>query len=61
MTDDGNENDEDPRDTTNMRRQRLIEEELRDDPDLPHHCRPFDLDPDDEERLVELEKQLAGC
>ena len=59
MTDDGNELDDDPRDTTNMRRQRFIEEELRDDPDLPHHCKPFDLDPDDEERLVELEKQLG--
>jgi hypothetical protein len=43
MTDDGNEIDDDPRDTTNMRRQRFIEEELRDDPDLPHHCEPFDL------------------
>lgn len=59
MTDDGNEIDDDPRDTANMRRQRFIEEELRDDPDLPHHCEPFDLDPDDEERLVELEKQLG--
>lgn len=59
MTDDGNEIDDDPRDTANMRRQRFIEEELRDDPDLPHHCEPFDLDPGDEERLVELEKQLG--
>ncbi|MBI3207066.1 MAG: hypothetical protein HYZ29_36345 [Myxococcales bacterium] len=59
MTDDSNEIDDDPRDTANMRPQRFIEEELRDDPDLPHHCAPFDLDPDDEERLVELEKQLG--
>lgn len=59
MTHESNEIDDDPRDTANMRRQRFIEEELRDDPDLPHHCAPFDLDPDDEERLVELEKQLG--
>jgi hypothetical protein len=59
MTDDGNEIDDEPRDTANLRRQRFIEQELRDDPDLPHHCEPFDMDPGDEERLVELEKQLG--
>jgi hypothetical protein len=59
MTDDGNEIDDEPRDAAAMRRRRFIEQELRDDPDLPHHCEPFDLDSDDEERLVELEKQLG--
>jgi len=59
MTDDGNEMDDEPRDAATMRRWRFIEQELRDDPDLPHHCEPFDMDPGDEERLVELEKQLG--
>jgi hypothetical protein len=59
MTDDGNEIDDEPRDAATMRRRRFIEQELRDNPDLPHHCEPFDLDPDDEGRLVEFEKQLG--
>lgn len=59
MTDDGNEIHDDRRDTAISRRQRFIEEELRDDPDLPHHCVPFDVHPDDEQRLVELEMQLG--
>lgn len=59
MTDNGNESDDEPRDAAAMRRRRFIEQKLRDDPDLPHHCEPFDLDSDDEERLVELDKQLG--
>lgn len=59
MTDDGNEIHDDRRHTANSRRQGFIEEELRDDPDLPHHCEPFDVRTDDEQRLVELEMQLG--
>lgn len=43
----------------NERRQRVIDELLNDDPDLPNDTAPYEMWPDDVDRLVDLDRHIS--